>query len=371
MELVENWSGSGPWSLVSWDEGVSYEFEANSNYFKEGRPFFGGIQGFQIVDIGTEIAAYKTERVLMPFDTNMQMGIADHKRLEQDEEFTSRFDLYFLKGTAHQGIQLNGSKPPFDKPEARRALFLALDRWEFIEGLGLGEWPLGTAMSQKNPYALPEDEVKQLPGYRRNPDGSKPQEDIDEAIRLLNSIGYTDDNPMKFEFIGASHSWLADGAQIAKNQWQDRFGLPVEITIVGGEIGAVVGQAIEGDYHGAVIGCGISIFDPDDSFYLCYMATGRNWTRVVEPGSEELFFAQQVEADPVKRRDINYELQRLVYAGAPGNLEIMNSAWGNWVHKRIRTENGPWQNRLSNYSHMKHEHEWLIPKDVWEAQMEG
>ena len=368
MELYENWSGSGPWRAVSWNQGISYEFEANPNYFKKGRPFFGGIKGFQIVDIGTETAAYRTERILMPMDSSMQMGLDDHKRLQQDAEFTSRLDLFWLNGTAHQGIYLNGSRRPFNNANVRRALFLALDRWEFLEGLGQGEWPIGAAMSSKNGYALPEEELLALPGYRRNPDGSKPQQDIDEAIRLLNRAGFTDDNPLKFELIGAASSWFADGAQIAKNQWQGKFGLPVDITITGGQIGAAVGLAIEGDYDAMVLGCGISIFDPDDSFYLCYMPTGRNWTHVTEPGVEELFYKQQVEPDVAKRRDINYEMQRLVYNGAPGTLEITTAVLGNWVHKRIRTENGKWQNRLSSYTHMKHEHEWLIPRDVWEAQ---
>ena len=101
MELYENWSGSGPWRAVSWNQGISYEFEANPNYFKKGRPFFGGIKGFQIVDIGTETAAYRTERILMPMDSSMQMGLDDHKRLQQDAEFTSRLDLFWLNGTAH------------------------------------------------------------------------------------------------------------------------------------------------------------------------------------------------------------------------------------------------------------------------------
>ena len=370
MELYENYGGSGPWVTVNWEEGVSYEWEANPNYFKrtaKGYPFFGGIQGFQIADVGTEIAALKTERILMPMDLGGQLSIEDHKRLSQDEDFTSRFDLYWLKGTAHQGIIINGSRAPFDKPEVRRALFLAVDRWEFLEGLGQGEWPLGAAMGQKNPYALPLDEVKALPGYRRNADGSKPQEDIDEAIRLLNSVGFNADNPLKMEIVGGKHSWLNDGAVLMKEQLK-KFGLPVEATVKSLEIGAAVGAAIEGDYDINVIGCGMSVFDPDDSFFLCYMPTGRNWSRVTEPGVEELFFAQQVEPDPIKRRDINYEMQRLVYAGAPGTIEIQNSAFGNWIHKRIRTENGPWQQRHSTYSHLKMEHMWLIPKDVWEAQ---
>ena len=361
LELYENYMGSGPFVPVSWNEGVDYEWEANPNYFKDGRPGFGGIKGFQIVDIGTEIAAYRTERIHMPMDTNIQAGVDDVVRLSEDPEFMAIHDLYLLQGSSHNSLLMNSQSAPFDQAEARRALHLATDRWELMEGFGGGFWVIGAAMTFKNPYGLPEEELIQFPGYRRNPDGSKPQEDIDEAIRLLNSIGYTDDNPMKFTIIGSTHSYHADMAAVVKEMYKGQ-NLPVDITIAGGEIGAVVGQAIEGDYQFMILGCGVTIFDPDDTFYLCYMPTGRNWTRHTEPGVEELFYKQQVEADPAKRREINYEMQRLVYNGSPATIEHSQLTRLNFINKRIRTENGKWQNRLSNYTQQKHEHEWLLPK---------
>jgi peptide/nickel transport system substrate-binding protein len=360
LELYENYMGSGPWVKKSWDEGVSYEWEANPNYFKEGRPGFGGIRGFQITDPGTEIAAYKTERVFMPMDVNLAMGTDDTLRLLDDPDFMAKHDLFILSGASHNNLMMNSQKPPFDQPEARRALYLATDRWAFVEGFGRGYWGVSTAMTFRNPYALPREEIMQLPGYRRNPDGSKPQEDIDEAIRLLNSIGYTDENPMKFELIGSSLSFHFDAVVLAKQMYED-FGLPVEITLTTGAIGAVVGQAQDGDYQMMELGCGVIIFDPDDSFYLCYMPTGRNWSRWTEPGVEELFLKQQVEPDVAKRRELNYEMQRLVYNGSPGYIEHSDVTRLNFVNKRIRTENGTYQMRLSNYTHLKHEHEWLLP----------
>ena len=361
LELYENYMGSGPWVPVSWDEGVSSEWEANPNYFKEGRPFFGGIQGFVVADPGIEIAAYKTERVLMSFATGNKMGIDDALRLGDDEEFMAIHDLFWLTGVSHANIMVNSKSPPFDKPEARRAVWLATDRWEFVEGFGKGTWGVGTAMTFKNPYALPIEEIMQLPGYRRSPDGSKPQEDIAEAIRLLNSIGFNASNPMKFELIGSSLSYHADAATLLKDQFK-RFGLPVDITLEGGEIGAVVGQAIDGDYQMMILGCGVTIPDPDDSFALCYMPTGRNWSRYTEPGVEELFYKQQVEPDTAKRREINYEMQRLIYNGSPSYIEHSSAAFFSFVNKRVRTEKGKWLNRVSSYTVLKHEHEWLLPK---------
>ena len=361
LELHENYMGSGPWVPTDWNQGVSYEWEANPNYFKEGRPFFDGIKGFMQTDPGLEIAAYRTGRIMMPIGPSMKMGFDDALRLEEDSEFMADHDLFFQPGQTKLHFMMNVTQPPFDQPEARRALYLATDRWEIMEGLGRGNWDIGAIMVlDLNPYALPREEILALPGYRRNPDGSKPQEDIDEAIRLLNSIGYTDENPMKFEIIGATVSELDAQATIIKEQYK-RLGLPVETTLAISEIGAAVGLAQNGDYQFMALGCGGTVPDPDDVFFLCYMPTGRNWTYYTEPGVEELFFAQQVEADQAKRREINYEMQRLIYAGSPSYIEHSNRPRFVFVNKRIRTENGGWQQRFSGYTQLKHEHEWVVP----------
>ena len=360
IDLHENSMGSGPWVPTDWNQGVGYSWERNPNYFKEGRPFFDGIRGFIFADPGLEIAAYRTHRVLMPIGPQHKFNTDDALRLSEDADFMADHDLFWLKGTTALHLMLNAQSSPFDQPEVRRALFLATDRWEIMEGLGRGQWDIGAAMSPLNPYALPREELIQLPGYRRNPDGSKPQEDIDEAISLLNSVGYTDDNPLKFEIVAPICPNCVEPAEIAKDQYV-RFGLPVDLTLVTPNIGAAIGMARNGGYQMMSLGCGPVIFDPDDMFYLCYMPTGRNWSLHTVPGVEELFFKQQVEADPIKRREINWEMQRLVYAGSPGLIEHSNRPRYAFVNKRIRTQNGKWQNRLSSYTQLKHEHEWLLP----------
>ena len=362
LDLFENIMGSGPWIPVDWKEGVSAEWEANPNYFKEGRPIFEGLRSFVQTDPGLEIAAFKTHRILMALGSQMKMGFDDALRLSEDSDFMADHDIFWQPGQVKLHFMLNSKQPPFDQPEARRAIHLATDRWEIAEGLGKGRWDIGAVMVvDVNPHALPREEILALPGYRRNPDGSKPQEDIDEAIRLLNSIGYNESNPMKFEIIGPTVADLDAQATIVKEQYK-RLGLPVEITLFSSEVGAAVGQAQNGDYQFMALGCGGTIPDPDDAFYQCYMPTGRNWTYYTEPGVEELFNKQQVEPDFEKRREINYEMQRLIYDGSPSYIEHSVRPRFVIVNKRIRTENGGWQQRFAGDTQLKHEHEWVLPE---------
>ena len=69
INLFENVTGSGPFKSVSFTDGLTYEFTKNLDYFKAPLPFFDGIRAFVITDKGTEIAAFRTERILMCIST--------------------------------------------------------------------------------------------------------------------------------------------------------------------------------------------------------------------------------------------------------------------------------------------------------------
>ncbi len=57
--VIEHKSGSGPFILDEYKRGNVYAVSRNPNYFKEGRPYFNGIDHFIIVDSGTVIAQFK------------------------------------------------------------------------------------------------------------------------------------------------------------------------------------------------------------------------------------------------------------------------------------------------------------------------
>ncbi|MCI0848781.1 MAG: ABC transporter substrate-binding protein, partial [Chloroflexi bacterium] len=63
--IMENKSGSGPFILEEYQRGNFYKVSKNENYFKEGRPFFDGIDHFIITDTGTLIAQFKADQLDM------------------------------------------------------------------------------------------------------------------------------------------------------------------------------------------------------------------------------------------------------------------------------------------------------------------
>ena len=62
---------------------------------------------------------------------------------------------------------VNRDKPPFDNPELRRAMTLALDRKAFIDILSDGQGVIGGAMMPPpdGVWGVPAEMLKTLPGY--------------------------------------------------------------------------------------------------------------------------------------------------------------------------------------------------------------
>ena len=200
LEIFENIVGSGPFKGVKYVVGQSHEHERNPDYFKEGLPYFDGLQTFIIGDPGTEIAAFRTERVLMNTHIVHNMGVEDAQRLQADEDFMSKFDIWWSPPGTPMYFVMNAKAPPFDDERVRRAVILAFDRQAITDGFGLGTWTVGMPMQpETNPFALPREEVMQAPGWRQL-DGKKHPDDIAEAKRLLKAAGYDENNPLKAKF---------------------------------------------------------------------------------------------------------------------------------------------------------------------------
>ena len=352
--------GTGPFRRVDWKEGISMEFEKNPDYFMEGRPYFDGIQGFFMLDKGTEIAAYKTERILMGMSMQTQMDVEDVVRLEGDPEFAQKSDFYYISSSGHH-IAMNMAKPPFDNEKVRRALFIGLDRDQLKDNFGSGKFTVGGVMGPLNPFALPEEELRTYPGYRLK-DGKKDPADIAEAKSLLAEAGYADG--FKTSMLVATIIFWPDAAQIVKQQFKDDFNIDIDIVL--SDIGSAVAKIGAGEHEMIVFGSSGLIHDPDDRFSGLYVDEGRrrDYSTVgyEDPAVAQLFKQQTREQDFEKRKALNHEMQRLVLNGSYPTIEFAFRVWPVPVSKRIMTEKGHWVPPETQFTSLKHDHEWLEPE---------
>jgi peptide/nickel transport system substrate-binding protein len=357
-EFNNNQVGTGPFFPVSFEPGVSCEYTKNQDFFREGRPYLDGFKAFVITDRGTEIAAFKTERILGSISVVNQLSPEDLLRVQEDEDFLSKFDIWGGPPLVSLIVMANTRVKPFDDPRVVRAMFLALDRQAITEGFGLGFWALGTPMESDNPWALPLDELLTFPGYRQL-DGKKHPDDIAEAQRLMREVGYSEDNPLKAPFLAPIVVDWPDMAQVVKAQYQKIF---IDLDVETHDIGGSIGRFNAGDYVTGGLGDASSIYDPDDRFQSSYTGfTTRNFTDWSDPEVDRLFQEQSREQDPEVRKGLVYEMQRVLLRTAPATIEMTQLAWGTIISKRLKTEIGHYHKCNTLYKCYQNEHVWLEP----------
>src|SRR6185436_4013695 len=91
-------------------------------------------------------------------------------------------------------LAVNSAAPPFDNPQIRKAMALALDRKAFIDILTEGEAKTGAAMlpGPEGQWSMPPEELARLPGY-----GSDIAANLVEAQKIMAGLGYGAGKPLK------------------------------------------------------------------------------------------------------------------------------------------------------------------------------
>jgi peptide/nickel transport system substrate-binding protein len=85
-------------------------------------------------------------------------------------------------------------KPPFDKPELRKAVAMTIDHRAFVDILGEGNGDIGTAVlpGSEGQWAMPKEMREKLPGY--GPDVAKSRE---EARKICSRLATARTNTLR------------------------------------------------------------------------------------------------------------------------------------------------------------------------------
>ena len=171
--------GTGPFKFKKYERGSVIEWEKNKDYFVQGLPYLDGVKQYILVGGPTQVAAAKAGRIHL-WDTWPPMGKAASEELKAARG--TDVDVYRFPINTIWILFLNTQKPPFDNPDMRRAVHLALNRQELI-GKALDGAGVPCAMLDPKlvgDAALPIAEIEKLPGCRAQKD-----QDLAEAEKLV------------------------------------------------------------------------------------------------------------------------------------------------------------------------------------------
>jgi peptide/nickel transport system substrate-binding protein len=317
--------GTGPFKLKKYVRGSVIEWERNPDYFIKGLPYLDGVKQFIIKSRPTQIAAIKAGKV----DFWYSWPPLNKKQIEEIRK--ARKDLIYRESASNgiSQLHMNAAKPPFNNPDMRRAVNLAIDRQEIAAKAYDG---MATPCAILDPqtfgdYALPLEEVLQTPGCRQPKD-----EDLAEAKRLV-AKHYP--NGLDLEVAVRSVGNYVDIASLVIQQLK-RIG--IRGTLKTYESAAGFAAYARGDF--TIIGAQVTALtfaDPSAPFTLVWTTKSpRNYGRLPMPKLDELYQKGLRELDPEKRKAIYHEYQRQILYG---DTPVVTFGWprGPWfMAKKLR-----------------------------------
>ncbi len=319
--------GTGPFKFKKYERGSVIEWERNPNYFLPGLPYLDGVKQFILGGGPTQLAAAKASKIML-WDAwpPMRKTQADELRRARDdvEIYQASINTLFL-------IFLNSTKPPFNNPDLRRAVNLAVDRQDLVakslEGAGVPCAILDPKLVSD--FALPLDEVNKLPGCRQPKDA-----DVAEARRLVEKHH---PGGLDIEVATRSVGNYVDRAQLVLAQLR-RIG--IRGTLKTHESAAGFAAFGKGDF--TIIATqdrAMDVNDPSGVFHIVYTTeAGSNYGRWSDAKVDELAERALKESNRDKRKALYWELQRHIL-GRGDHASIAVGWVEGWFFKDKRLRN--------------------------------
>jgi peptide/nickel transport system substrate-binding protein len=336
--------GTGPFKLVEFKRGESIRLVRNPDYWKKDRPYLDEITFRMIDSRATRMLAFATGEFDITFPSDVSVPLMkDMKALAPNaicETITT--------GTL-VNLMVNRVNPPFDNPEIRKAMSLAVDRKAFNSILMEGTARMGGAMLPKpeGEWGMPAEMVSSLTGY--GPDGEK---NLAEAQGIMQKLGYSDDKPLQLKIQTRNLPTYRDPAVILTDQLKKIY-ITGELDILDTPRYAKLAKK---DYTIGLNVTGVSVDDPDGNIVENYSCKSeRNYTQYCNAEVDKRLAAQSSELDKEKRKKIVWDIERILVDDAARPVILHGSA-GNCWQPHVRNFK-PHDN--SQYNNLRFEEVWL------------
>ncbi|MBV8912299.1 MAG: hypothetical protein JOZ05_04560, partial [Acetobacteraceae bacterium] len=300
-ELARKPVGTGPFKFREWVPDTYIALDKNGAYWEQALPRLSGLK-FDIVpeaatrQLGIQSGTY---RMLPSLDAATATALNGQGRIR----------VLATQDLAYSLIGLNTSKPPFDKPEVREAVNLAIDRGQVVSAAYFGRavpgGPLSPALQD---WALP---VSDFPCYRTDPAAAR---------KALEAAGLQTPVKVTINVLGSLQQ-VVDVAQVVQAQL-NKAGFDVALNVQ--EQGRFIQDWRAGNFQAfaSLNGGGT---DPDDYFGRTFSTGGAtNVFKYSNPELDKTLAAARTASDQVERKRLYDEAQRTLACQGP----VVHLAYG-------------------------------------------
>src|SRR5882672_8307108 len=136
--------GTGPFKFAEFKANEYIKVVKNPSYWKKDRPYLDGIEYTIIPNRSTAILSFIAGKFDLTFPFEVTVPLLKDVKSQAPQAICE-----LGPANAHANLIINRDSPPFDNPQMRRALALALDRKAFIDILTEGQGDVGGAIAER------------------------------------------------------------------------------------------------------------------------------------------------------------------------------------------------------------------------------
>ena len=335
--------GTGPFKFVEFKSNEKVRVARNPDYWKKGLPYLDGVDYTIVGNRATRVLGL----IAGAFDLTTTGDIT--VPIMSDIASQAPHIVCTLGPTnVSTNVLVNDKRPPFDNLKLRQAMALALDREAFIAILSQGASSVSGNMMPppEGLWGMPKDKLEALTGYSGTIEQRRAQ-----ARKIMEELGYSAQKKLSLKVSTRDLASYKDTAVIFVDQL-NRLHFAAELDIV--ESSVWFGRAARQDYSVALNLTGSSVDDPDATLVESYACDSEyNFTRYCNPQVTKLLEAQSAERDVGRRREIVWEIERILNEGVArpiilhgrtaqcrqpyvkGHVRAANSIYSNWRHEQV------------------------------------
>jgi len=337
--------GTGPFRFAEFKQNEGMKLTRNPDYWRPGKPYLDAIEYTIMTNRATAMLAFEAGRFDLTLSADWPVHIAAEVKSRAAEVICQDQTT-----NTQTNLLVNRDRPPFDNPDIRRAMNLAIDRAAFISTLSHGESRLGAMMlpPPAGVWGMPASELAQVEGYE--PDNAARRA---KAQALMAKLGYSAENPLKIKVSTRNIPDYRDNAVLMIDHLRNAF---IEAELEPLDTPVWYARLLKKDYQVGVNVQGVGIDDPDVVLFENFACgSERNYTAYCDKDITALLLRQSQIADFTARRKLVWEIDRKLQEDGARPVIMHNRASTCWW-PRVK---GVVISSNSIYNHWRFEDVWL------------
>ncbi len=328
--------GTGPFRFVEFKSNEAIVLTKNPSYWDKGKPYLDGIEWRIVTSRSTRVLAFVAGEFDLTFVGDITVPLMKDVMTQKPTAICK-----LVPTNVPINILVNRDRAPFDNPLVRKAMSLALDRQAFIDIITGGKASISGNMMAlpEGQWGMPPEVLGSLPGY-----GDVAVQQA-EARRIMESLGYGPNNGSKVKVSTRDFATYKDPAVIFVDQL-NKIHFDAEMELVESSIWH--SRLIKKDYTVGMNTSGVGIDDPDAVLKGADACKSEaNYTGYCRPDVEALLDRQSQERDIGKRRQLVWDLERLLAEEVARPIIYHNrsaTCWHPHLKDLVRQENSIYNN---------------------------